>query len=264
MPNKSLGQHWLKDRLILEAITDSIPISPEDTILEIGPGLGTLTSTLLQRAKEVIAIEYDAELARKLPGQFPGKNLQVLQADFLTYDLAGLPSGYKVVANVPYYITTKIITHLVETGNMGQCLVLLMQQEVAEKYAAEPGNLTANAIFLQNLYDVHLGIRVSKMYFTPPPDVESQVLICIKRDVPKIAQKNTNIFKRVVRAGFSAPRKKLRKALSGGLGISVSEADKLLSLSRIDPNVRAQDLSFEDWQALTDTVSHTSFMQSPV
>lgn len=250
MPKKSLGQHWLKDPAILGGIADSAELTPDDTVLEVGPGLGTLTSVLLRRAKQVIAVEYDDELAAKLPGQFPGKDLQVVHGDILNFDLRSVPAGYKVVANVPYYITSKIISYFLAASNRPECMVLLVQQEVAEKYAHEAGELTANAVFLQVEYTVHLGIRVPKMYFIPPPKVDSQVLVCKKRDVSKIAQEDRQAFRRVVQAGFAAKRKKLRGSIAAGLSISKSGADELLSHAGIDPNVRAEDLSIDDWLRL--------------
>ena len=108
-PNKQLGQHWLRDRTVLARIADYAELTSRDTVLEIGPGLGTLTAILLRQAGRVVSVEFDAELARKLPGQFPGTNLQVVAGDILQYDTSQLPAGYKVVANVPYYITSKII-----------------------------------------------------------------------------------------------------------------------------------------------------------
>ena len=117
MPNKSLGQHWLKDPDVLSDIADLAELTTSDTVLEVGPGLGTLTSRLLARAGRVVAVEFDAELARKLPGQFPGKNLEVIHQDILKFDPTNLPIDYKVVANVPYYITSKIIKHLSESPN---------------------------------------------------------------------------------------------------------------------------------------------------
>ena len=107
--NKSLGQHWLKDPEVLTDIADAADLTPDDTVLEIGPGLGTLTSRLLARAKNVVAVEFDEALARKLPAQFPGKNLEVINQDILAFDSSNLPAGYKLVANVPYYITSKTI-----------------------------------------------------------------------------------------------------------------------------------------------------------
>ena len=134
--NKSLGQHWLKDRLILEAIADSVHITPESTVLEIGPGLGTLTSVLLSRAQAVVTVEYDTSLAAKLPAQFPGKNLEVINTDFLTFDLSKLPPRYVVVANIPYYITKKIVHHLVRAQHPPEAMSLLVQKEVAEKLSS--------------------------------------------------------------------------------------------------------------------------------
>lgn len=250
VPKKSLGQHWLKDRLILEAIVDCADISPHDTVLEIGPGLGTLTSVLLNRAAMVVAIEFDDDLARKLPGQFPGKKLEVVNADFLSYDLSALPVGYKIVANVPYYITTKIIEHILDSNTLPETIALLVQQEVAEKYAAGPGDMTASAVLLQSSYDVQLCTRVPKMYFTPPPKIDSQVLLCKKQHVDKYANYDKQIFRRIVQAGFSAPRKKLRTSLAGGLGVSTTEVEAWLKSAGIDPNKRAQDLSVKDWMRL--------------
>lgn len=250
MPNKSLGQHWLKDPAILGGIADSVELTSEDTVLEIGPGLGTLTSVLLRRAGRVVAVEYDAQLAAKLPGQFPGTNLEVVTGDILQFDASALPAGYVVVANVPYYITSKIISHFLNISNRPKSMVLLMQQEVAEKYASIAGGLTAGAVALQTEYVVHLGIRVPKMYFTPPPKVDSQVLVCKKRNVSKIAEKDTSRFRRVVQAGFSAPRKKLRTSLSGGLGLSVADVEQWLERVDVDAHKRAQDLTVEEWVRL--------------
>ncbi len=250
MPNKSLGQHWLKDRLMLEAIADSAELSLDDTVLEIGPGLGTLTSSLLSRAKRVVAIEYDTDLARKLPGQFPGKNLEVVPGDILDYDLDQLPAGYVVVANVPYYITAKIMQRLVRAGNQPDRIIVLVQQEVAEKIAAQPGTMTPLTIELQCDYNIHLGIRVPKMYFTPPPKVNSQVVICKKLHVDKNAQFDKKQLMKLVHAGFSSPRKMLRSSLAGGLDIPKQDIEQLLVAAGVDENLRAQDLSLYEWQQI--------------
>lgn len=252
MPNKALGQHWLKDRLILEAIADSALLSPDDVVLEIGPGLGTLTSVLLSRVERVVAVEYDSELARKLPGQFPGKQLEVVNADFLTFNLDSLPKGYKVVANVPYYITQKIVERLLQTTYTPETMVLLVQREVAEKLAAGPGKLTAVSAKLQLDYDVQLGTRVPKEYFLPPPKVDSQVAICKKHHVDKYVQNREQVYK-MIEAGFSTPRKKLHTALAGGLGMSKDMATVLCTQASIDSNMRAQDLTVEQWVLLAGT-----------
>lgn len=254
MPNKSLGQHWLKDRLILEAIADSADIAVGDTVLEIGPGLGTLTSVLLSRAKQVVAVEFDAELARKLPGQFPGKQLTVHNADILSYDLTQLPAGYKVVANVPYYITSKIVQLLMTNTNRPSIAVLLVQKEVAERLAARAGDTSILAISAQVFAEVSLGELVPREYFTPPPKVDSQVVVLRTRPTPLVTLEQEKDFFRVVKAGFSAKRKKLRSSLSGGLGIEKSDAEKLLESSRVSPDSRAEDLSIEQWLRLVAAI----------
>lgn len=127
MPTKkSLGQHWLHDRFVLDHIADEADVNAQDTVLEVGPGLGTLTSILLGRAERVIAVEFDTDLARKLPGQFPGKQLEVVESDILAYDTRALPADYKVVANVPYYITSKIIQKFMTEANKPSVVTLLL------------------------------------------------------------------------------------------------------------------------------------------
>jgi len=248
--DKSLGQHWLRDRNVLAHIADCADVNDTDTVLEIGPGLGTLTSELLRRAKKVIAVEFDPELARKLPGQFPGKNLEVIDGDILSFDLSTLPAGYKVVANVPYYITSKIVQLLMTAENKPAVAVLLVQKEVAERLAAEPGDMSILAISAQVFADVSLGDVVPAALFTPPPKVDSQVVILQTRETPLVASDQEKEFFRVVKAGFSAKRKKLRSSLSGGLGVAKDDAEKLLTDAGINPDVRAQDLSIADWQRL--------------
>jgi 16S rRNA (adenine1518-N6/adenine1519-N6)-dimethyltransferase len=254
-PKKSLGQHWLKDRDVLDHIADCAEIIDTDTILEIGPGLGTLTSVLLRQAKGVIAVEFDEELARKLPAQFPGKNLKVVQSDILSFDLSGLPSGYKVVANVPYYITSKIVQLLMTAGNKPTIAVLLIQKEVAERLAAKPGDMSILAISAQLFADVTLGDVVPAEFFTPPPKVDSQVVILKTRSQPFLTDISEKDFFRVVKAGFSAKRKMLRSSLSGGLGISKPEVEELLKKAAIDPNARAESLSLDDWSRLAKIYS---------
>ncbi len=250
MPKKELGQHWLKDRDILAAIADDAELMPEDTVLEIGPGLGTLTSELLRRAGRVVAVEFDPDLARKLPGQFPGKNLQVVHEDILQFDLGSLPAGYKVVANVPYYITSKIIEKLMTAKNKPSLVVILVQKEVAERVAADPGDMSMLAISAQVFAKARLGVEVPREYFTPPPKVDSQVVILETLAAPLVAPEDEKAFFRVVKAGFSAKRKKLRSSISAGLAISKPAAEELLRHANINPDDRAEDLSIEDWLRL--------------
>ena len=246
-PKKSLGQHWLKDRDVLARIADEAGIQENDTVLEIGPGLGTLTSQLLRRAKRVIAVELDPDLARKLPGQFPGTNLEVVNQDILTFDLGKLPENYIVVANVPYYITSKIIQLLTTASNRPRTIVLLIQKEVAERLAAEPGNMSILAVSAQIYATVRLGDVVPAELFTPPPKVDSQVVILEMRPQPLIQPEQEKLFFRVVKAGFVAKRKKLKTSLSNGLRLSKPAIEDLLRKHAISPDDRAEDLSLQDW-----------------
>ena len=249
-PKKSLGQHWLKDPEILADIAEAAELTGDDVVLEIGPGLGTLTSRLLARANSVTAVEFDADLARKLPGQFPGKKLTVVNQDILQFDLNQLPKNYKVVANVPYYITSKIVEKLMTVENKPSIAVLLVQKEVAERIAAEAGNMSVLSVSVQIFAEAELDIEVPRQFFTPPPKVDSQVVVLRTRNNPLITPEDQRDFFRIVKAGFSAKRKKLRSSLSGGLGIDKSVAEELLKNAGISPDARAEDLAIEDWKKL--------------
>lgn len=249
--NKSLGQHWLKDRSVLAAIADEADLDGTDTVLEVGPGLGTLTSELLRRSGRVVAVEFDEELARKLPGQFPGKPLEVVHEDIIKYDLSALPAGYKVVANVPYYITSKIIEKLMTASNKPSVVVILVQKEVAERVAAETGDMSILAVGTQIFAETRLGIAVPREYFTPPPKVDSQVVVLTTRPKPLVTKENERLFFRVVKAGFGAKRKMLRSSISAGLSLDKPETEDLLKSVSIDSSKRAEDLSIDDWLGLT-------------
>lgn len=261
-PKKSLGQHWLKDRGVLADIADEVTITQNDTVLEIGPGLGTLTSELLRRAKKVIAVELDEDLARKLPGQFPGTSLEVVNQDILTFDLRTLPEKYVVVANVPYYITSKIVQLLTTAVNKPRAIVLLVQKEVAERMAAEPGEMSILAVSAQVYAKVRLGDVVPAQLFTPPPKVDSQVVVLEMRDTPLVSPEDEKVFFRVVKAGFSAKRKKLRSSISSGLRLSKPQAEELLLAASISPEDRAQDLSIYQWISLVRIVAGKQLMLS--
>jgi 16S rRNA (adenine1518-N6/adenine1519-N6)-dimethyltransferase len=281
-PKKSLGQHWLKDRAILTKITAYASIKG-NTVLEIGPGLGFLTSVLLAEADKVVAVEYDTELARKLPASFPGKNLEVVNADFLQYDLEQLPKGYKVVANVPYYITSKIVQKLLTAKNQPSEIVLLVQKEVAERLAAGPGNLSILGISAQVYAKVTLGEVVPASMFTPPPKVDSQIVIfhpigSFAGSTPAKESANTSaplqgrplqnlqadpanekVFFRLVKAGFSSPRKKVVSNLANGLHMERAKVEEWFNDLGLDTNLRAQDLSIANWQQLLSKQSGSSF-----
>ena len=256
--NKSLGQHWLRDREILDAIAFSAEIEDGDFVLEIGPGLGTLTSSLLKftgKNGRVLSVEFDENLAKKLPAQFPGKNLEIINADFLDFDLSKLPKNYKVAANVPYYITSKIVEKLLTSENKPSVAALLVQKEVAERMAAKAGELSILAIASQIYAEVSLDILVPREFFTPPPKVDSQVVVLKSREHNLIeifnSKNNCEVsereFFRIIKAGFAAKRKKIAKSLSANLAISKERTAEILEKCEISPDLRAQDLNIEDW-----------------
>ncbi|HET7320401.1 MAG TPA: 16S rRNA (adenine(1518)-N(6)/adenine(1519)-N(6))-dimethyltransferase RsmA [Candidatus Saccharimonadales bacterium] len=247
---KSLGQHWLTDSASLEAMCQAAGVEARDTVLEIGPGLGTLTDLLVKRAGQVVAVEFDAKLADELPGRVPADNLQVLQQDILGLDFTQLPPGYKVVANIPYYLTSNLIRVLSETNNPPAVAVLLVQKEVAERVAAKPGAMSILGVTAQYYWDVRTGSEVPAELFTPPPKVDSQILILHRRPEPLFPDVDEKVFFRLVKAGFSQKRKTLQNSLSGGLHSSREQATSLLTAAGIEPTVRAQTLSLEQWYAL--------------
>lgn len=254
--NKSLGQNFLFDEDVLRTIASYGQLTKVDTVLEIGPGLGTLTSQLCSAAGKVVAVEFDDNLADKvidnvaeILGQRPN-NLTVKNEDFLRFDLSQLPTGYKVVANIPYNITSKIIEKLWTTDNKPAIAVLLVQKEVAERLASTPGDLSVLAISAQVFAEVGLGAKVPAEMFIPAPKVDSQVVIMKQRPEPLVKSDQLEQFFYVVKAGFSEKRKKLRSSLAMGLRTNKTEAERLLNEADIDPNKRAQELSIDDWKRL--------------
>lgn len=251
--NKSLGQHWLKDRFVLDEIASYAlgepatagPVS-SDICLEIGPGLGTLTSSLLKCFDRVIAVEYDENLATNLPKSFPGKNLEVVHADFLNCDLSEMPTPYVVAGNIPYYITSPIITKLLTAKPAPERIVLLIQKEVAERIAAQPKDHTFLSISVQNRAKVTLGPVVDRELFTPPPKVDSQVII-LEPHAPEISDSAIKLAK----IGFSSPRKKLIKNLNYDKSVLL----KIFQQLNLSPDARPADLSLEDWQNLENTLA---------
>jgi 16S rRNA (adenine1518-N6/adenine1519-N6)-dimethyltransferase len=253
-PKRSLGQHWLKDQPTLEAIAKLAELGQDDTVLEIGPGLGDLTRHLVRPAGSVIAIEKDETLAKALPRAIAAPNLEVITGDILTFDLTTLPAGYKVAANIPYYLTSNLIRILSESPNPPQLMVLLVQKEVAERLAAQPGQMSLLSVSAQLYYESRLGPVVPAKLFEPPPKVDSQVIILKRRPKSLFGEMDTKQYFKVVKAGFSGRRKKLRGSLSAGLGISKTAADELLKRAGIDGSLRAQNLSLEDWHKLLTAV----------
>jgi 16S rRNA (adenine1518-N6/adenine1519-N6)-dimethyltransferase len=249
---KSLGQNWLKDRDTLIDIADHASVDGVDTVVEIGPGLGTLTSALFQFFDKVIAVELDDRLAENLPKSFPGKNLQVVHKDVLSLNLdeLNLPEKYVVAGNIPYYITSPIIQKFIHEAHRPEKIVLLMQKEVAERLAAEPGDYSILGLSAQIYAKVTLGPVVGREFFTPPPKVDSQVVILEPLESPLASEKTMSLIK----LGFIAPRKKLVSNLMVGLRMSREDVLKRFEKNGISENARPADLSIADWVSLEKTL----------
>lgn len=249
--NKSLGQHWLKDRFILDEIAE---LAREDTAgercLEIGPGLGTLTSSLLRQFTEVTAVEFDKRLADNLPKSFPGKNLAVFNEDFLKFSLDRMRAPYSVAGNIPYYITSPIIERLLEAQNKPEKIVLLIQKEVAERVGRKNGKNNVLSLFVENLAEVTLSEVVKKEYFTPPPKVDSQIIVLTPRKSPLVPAEVIDFASRASRS----PRKKLTANLSTSGLCSREKALECVRTLNISENARPEDVSLTEWKALADLI----------
>ncbi len=245
---KSYGQNFLIDRDALARIVGAAQLQPTDTVLEIGPGLGVLTDELVKRAGRVVAVEADAELAELLVRRMPN-NAEIVQADALTYDLSVLPAGYKVVANLPYYITSALLRSLLEANNKPTSITVLVQKEVAERIIAKPGNMSILACSVQYYGTPSLVDIVPASSFYPAPKVDSAILHIDLHTEPAFAADPKLLF-RLIKAGFGEKRKMLRNSLAGGLAITSAEAVTLIDQAGLRETARAQELAMTDWQRL--------------
>jgi 16S rRNA (adenine1518-N6/adenine1519-N6)-dimethyltransferase len=246
--DKSLGQHWLTDDSILEDIVSAANIDKNELVLEIGPGPGYLTEKILQKTNQLIAVEFDKKLFNRLEEKYNSeKTIKIINEDILKFNFSSLDKPYKIIANIPYYLTSNLLRILSETGSKPETAVLLIQKEVAERINSRQGQYSKLSIFVQNVYETNLGPEVPPEYFTPPPKVDSQVIVLRKRNSELVPAVLKPAFTKLVKAGFSEKRKKLRSSLSGGLMAPKDQVDNLLEKSKINPNARAQELSINNW-----------------
>lgn len=250
IPKKSLGQHWLHDEPSLLAMCEAAQLQDNDTVLEIGPGPGALTRLLTEGADKVIAVEFDEKLASELPARVRTGNLEVVSEDILRFDFARMPQSYKVIANIPYYLTSHLIRRLSETPNPPRTAVLLLQKEVAERVAAKPGDMSLLSVTAQYYWRVTLARQVPAHLFTPPPKVDSQILVMERLTEPFFPNIDTKTFFRLVKAGFSQRRKTLLNSLSGGLHLVREDVSRMCGQAGIDSGRRAQTLSLEEWHSI--------------
>lgn len=255
-PKKSLGQNFVHDPNILEKITRAAELTAEDTVLEVGPGTGALTDWLADVAKRVIAVELDDRLIPLLEHRFADQdNVTLVHADILNVNL-GLhikpDEPYCVVANLPYYITSAILRYLLEQPHKPNRLIVMVQNEVAARMVAQPGDMSLLSVSIQFYGKASMVSRISPAVFWPRPDVTSALVrIDTYGDDSPITVDDEQLFFRVVKAGFSMKRKQLRNALGSGLGIGKQDADLMLTKAGLDPARRAETLSLEEWAALT-------------
>lgn len=250
IPKKSLGQHWLNDQPTLKKIVNYAKVTKHDYVLEIGPGLGSLTSLISDQAGKVLAVEIDEILFNNLKLLNNKDNLDFVNQDILKFDFTQLPKDYKLVANIPYYLTAHLIRLLVESTNSPFKIVLLVQREVADRIAAKPGSMSTLSVVVQQYYEVEKKEVVLAKMFTPPPKVDSQILVLSKRKRPVVKTDDDKELFRLVRIGFSARRKTLENSLSNGLRQDKAKIKHLISQASLDSKVRAQMLSLEDWGRL--------------
>ncbi len=257
--NKALGQHWLHDDEALAAMCDAAEIDAHDTVLEIGPGLGTLTRLLSKRAKAVVAVEFDEALAQALPDRVGAHNVTTEYQDILRFDLTTLPANYKIVANIPYYLTSNLIRMISEAVNPPSLAVLLIQKEVAERVTAAPGDMSLLSVSAQFYWEASTGRVMEAQLFSPMPKVDSQILILKRRKTPLFPDTDIQQFFQIVKAGFSSRRKTLQNALSGGLRVSKPRAGEWLQKADIEPGLRAQSLSLPRWHKLYEVIKSSDY-----
>ena len=247
--NKKLGQNFLFDEQALETIANGV--EQEDTIIEIGPGLGTLTAILLQKAKKVIAVELDPNMVEIISDRFKMyDNIEIINEDILKLDINKLAPKAKIVANLPYYITTSIITELIKTNITD--ITILIQKEVAERICATPGDKKAGAItYFVNYYaDAERVANVSKESFIPAPEVESAIVRIKKLSEPRVKVKNEELLFKLIKENFTKRRKTIMNSISQN--IEKNKLSEILAKLGVSESVRGEELSLEIFAKIAD------------
>jgi 16S rRNA (adenine1518-N6/adenine1519-N6)-dimethyltransferase len=275
-PSKGLGQNFLTDEGVLARILEASDLQPTDSVLEVGPGLGLLTRRIAERVAQVVAVELDRKMVALLAQELRGcTNVHVIQGDILQVDpateittaLADTPANpyslapceealrYKVIANLPYYITSSALRHLLGARVPPTQLTLMVQREVAERILAGPGDLSLLAISVQVYGEAEMVCRVPARAFYPSPKVDSAVLRIKVHATPRILDAEMQRFFRVVHAGFGQKRKQVHNSLTHGLGLSHEKVLQGLAETNIEADRRPQTLSIEEWARLAQALS---------
>lgn len=255
-PRRSLSQNFLTDAAALDAITDAAEIAPGERVVEIGPGLGVLTRRLLAAGASVTAVELDPRLAAYLRRELAGvPGFELIEADALSIhprELAGA-APFKLVANIPYHITSPLLHAFLDVEQPPPLTVLLVQLEVAERVAAPPGAMSYLSAFVQNIACAEVVARVPAVAFEPVPKVDSAVLRLRRRDAPVVAPGAArDWFHRVVQAGFRQRRKQVHNALARELPVDRAVVDSALAACGVDPERRPQTLTVAEWACLAE------------
>jgi 16S rRNA (adenine1518-N6/adenine1519-N6)-dimethyltransferase len=271
-PRKGLGQNFLADSFHLGKIVEAAGLTPDDTVLEIGPGPGTLTRLLVEAARRVIAVEIDPNMVTLLKSELGHlQNLTVVEADILQTQVENLiihlPSehpqspisnhqspSFKVVANLPYYITSAVMRHLLETMPRPERIVVTVQKEVAQRIVAAPGQMSLLAVSVQFYGQPKLMHHIPAGAFYPPPKVDSAVVRIDIFSQPALAVKDVPHFFRIVKAGFGQKRKQLKNSLAAGLHRPGTEIVFAMEKADIDPTRRAETLSLAEWARLAEVL----------
>jgi len=258
--DKRLGQNFLQDTSALEKIADAAEITSEDEVLEIGPGLGSLTRYLAISAKKVTTVELDSVLIPPLQAVLTTHpNVQIVHGDILKFHISDLINqpDYIVAANIPYNITSAIIRHLLESDIKPRRIVLTIQKEVAERICAGAGKMSLLALSVQVYGEPLIITKIPASAFHPIPKVDSAILRIDVRKEPLISLNLMDVFFKLIKAGFSQKRKTLRNSLSSGLHLTPNAAETLLNSAKIDPMRRAETLSIDEWQDLCSVFQST-------
>ncbi len=269
-PRRDWGQNFLIDQRYLSHILHAAEVDPQDTIIEVGPGLGVLTRKLADVARLVIGVEVDPVLARHLEGSLAGQeNVRILQRDVLQLDpadlLAGLPEippggPYKVVANLPYSITSAVLRHFLEASTKPTLMVVLVQKEVAQRITARPGQMSLLSVSVQLYGKPQIVLKIPPSAFYPRPKVESALVRIEIFPQPALKVRDDEAFFSLVRAGFAHRRKQLHNSLSRELSLPSATIQETLQEAGIEPSRRAQSLSIEEWGSLCRSL-HDSLKQ---
>lgn len=259
-PNKRLGQNFLVNRGIIEKIIDAAALTETDTVLEIGPGHGALTFELAQKAGKVIAIEKDKQLAELLRAKLAERkigNVEIVEEDILKFLVSSFKFhvlSYKVVANIPYYLTSALIRQLLELEHPPERIILTIQKEVAQRIAAHEGKESILSLAVKFYADAKILFYVSRGSFSPAPNVDSAVIEIIPRKEKQAVA--PTVFFTIVKAGFSAPRKKLLGNLATGLSLEKAKLSTILSALGVDAHARPEQIPLAQWIALAPTLMH--------